>query len=123
MEIHFLAAAAVGIALMAVSPVGDSKARAEGEVGLVGSRLYASDTRIDRYGDPVAADSLALQDLGTIEDVVTDVRDGAGVLHVSVGGIWGWGAQEVEVGMERVHLLRTADGEGRLVVDLSAQDA
>lgn len=120
MEVQFLSAAAVGIALMAVSPDADAP---KGADALVGAKVYASEDHIDRWGDPVRAEDVALEDLGRVEGVVTDRPDGSQVLLVSVGGLWGWGAQDVEVGLDRLHLLRTAAGEDRLVVDLSAEGA
>ena len=120
MELHFLSAAVVGIALMAASPATDSRKPGD---DLVGARLYASETHIDRWGDPVRAEDVALEDLGTVAGVTANLANGSGVLRVSVGGLWGWGAQDVEVGMERLRLLRTASGEERLVVDLSAEGA
>jgi hypothetical protein len=124
MDIQFLSAAAVGVALLAASPGIDSpKADAGGDESLVGAKLYASETHIDRWGEPVRAEDVALENLGTVERVVGSVEDGSGVLLVSVGGLWGWGAQEVEVGMDRLHLLRTVAGDDRLVVDLSAEGA
>ena len=121
MEVQFLSAAAVGIALMAVSP--DAPKGAGGADALVGAKVYASEDHIDRWGDPVRDEDVVLEDLGRVQGVVTDTPDGSEVLLVSVGGLWGWGAQDVEVGMERLHLLRTAAGEERLVVDLSAEGA
>jgi hypothetical protein len=124
MDIQFLSAAAVGVALLAASPAIDSPKPDAGDAeGLVGAKLYASETHIDRWGDPVRAEDVALEGLGTVKGVIEGVQDGSGVLLVSVGGLWGWGAQEVEVGMDRLHLLRTASGDDRLVVDLSAEGA
>lgn len=124
MELHFLSAAAVGIALVAVSPADDAPQAAAGPLDLVGAQVFASETHIDRWGAPVRAEDVALEDLGIVARVVTpDAGDGSGVLLVSVGGLWGWGAQEVEVEMERLHLLDTAAGGQRLVVDLSPEGA
>ncbi len=124
MDIQFLSAAAVGVALFAASPGSDSpKADASGAAGLVGAKLYASETHLDRWGEPVRAEDVDLEGLGTVKAVAGGLQDGSGVLVVSVGGLWGWGAQEVEVGMDRLHLLRTGSGDDRLVVDLSAEGA
>lgn len=124
MDIQFLSAAAVGVALFAASPGIDSpKALEDGAAGLVGAKLYASETHIDRWGDPVRAEDLPLEGLGTVKGVVGGLQDGSGTLLVSVGGLWGWGAQEVEVGMDRLRLVHTASGDDRLVVDLSAEGA
>ena len=122
MEIPFLSAAAVGIAMMTLSPATEATSRGPDRMSLVGADLFASESPIDRWGDPVQAEDLPLEALGTVADVVTDAG-GQGHLVVRVGGLWGWGAQEVEVGVDRLHLLHTEAGEPRLVVDLSAEGA
>lgn len=122
MELPFLSAAAVGIAMMTLSPATDSTSRGPDRVSLVGAPLFASEARIDRWGEPARVEDLSLEALGTVADVVTD-PDGQGHLVVRVGGLWGWGAQEVEVGVDRLRMLRTDAGEPRLVVDLSADGA
>ena len=123
MEFRFLSAAAIGMALMAISPATDPARLAPPDVRLVGAHLYASETPIDRWGDPVRAEDVALEDLGTIRDLATDAATGTATLVVEVGGLWGWGSQDVAVGLDRLRTLRTASGEQRLVVDLSAQGA
>lgn len=124
MEVQLLSAAAVGIALMAVPPTdGGPQAGQDGATDLVGAEVYASEAHIDRWGGPVQAEDLALEGLGTVAKVVTGPDDGSGAVLVSVGGLWGWGAQEVRVGLERLHVLDTAAGGQRLVVDLSAEGA
>lgn len=124
MDIQFLSAAAVGVVMLVASPGVDSpKAGDDGAAGLVGAKLYASETHIDRWGDPVRAEDVALEGLGTVKGVIGGAEDGSGALLVSVGGLWGWGAQEVEIGMDRLHLLPAASGDDRLVVDLSAEGA
>jgi hypothetical protein len=124
MDIQFLSAAAVGVALFVASPGADSpKAGGDGAATLVGAKLYASETHIDRWGDPVRAEDVALESLGVVKGVAAGSQDGSEAVLVAVGGLWGWGAQEVEVGLDRLHLLPTASGENRLVVDLSAEGA
>lgn len=118
MEVQLLSAAAIGIALVAF-PQADKATDAPG--GLVGRPVFASETHLDRWGRPTRADEVRLEALGTVTDVVAASDDRAGAVLVSVGGLWGWGAQEVEVGLDRVHLLEAGGGAGRLVVDLSAE--
>jgi hypothetical protein len=89
----------------------------------VGQRLYASEDPIARWGIPVRAEDLMLEDLGRVAKVVTGSEGEPERIVVAVGGLWGFGAQEVELGLERVHLLQARDGADRLVVDLSASGA
>ena len=124
MNIPIFSAAALGLALFSAAPDGSIvKDRADGVAGLIGARLYASETPIPRWGDPVRAEDVMLEDLGRIESIVDGSGGSGGHVIVAVGGLWGLGAQEVEVGMERLRLLPAAGGETRLVVDLSAEGA
>jgi hypothetical protein len=93
------------------------------EGALVGQGLYASEDPIDRWGDPVRAEDVTLEPLGRVAEVVTAPDGTAQGLVVAVGGLWGLGAREVRVGLERVHLLAADAGGTRLVVDLSADGA
>lgn len=95
----------------------------EGAAALVGQGLFASEEPIDRWGDPVRAEDLALEPLGRVAGVLTAADGTPEGVVVAVGGLWGLGSREVSVGMERVHLLGSEDGEARLVVDLSAEGA
>lgn len=130
MDLPILTAAAIGLAVLSIT--GGDKAsmqsastssKAEGPAALVGQTLYGTEDPIDRWGDPVRAEDLALEGLGQIAQVVTTPEGEAQGLVVAVGGLWGFGAQEVELGLERVHLLRAADGREQLVVDLSNSGA
>lgn len=124
MDLPIMAAAAAGIAFLTVSGSPERASLApRADDALVGLHLYASETPIPRWGAPLRAEDVALEDLGRVAAVV-DGPDGTtnGHLVVAVGGLWGWGAQDVEVGLDRLHLLRAADGQ-RLVVDLSAGGA
>lgn len=117
MEVQVLSAAAVGIALLAMSPADEAKG---GPDSLMGASVFASQTHIDRWGEPIRTDGAALEALGTVTAVVSAPDSAAGAVLVSVGGLWGWGAQEVEVSLDRIHLLESPGGATRLVVDLSA---
>ncbi len=129
MDLPILSAAVLGMAILSVVGGGDSlqsssaSATVEGPNALVGQTLWASEDPIDRWGDPMRAEDLALEGLGTVAEVVTTPEGEALAVVVAVGGLWGVGAQPVELGMERVHLIPAADGESRLVVDLSSSGA
>jgi hypothetical protein len=129
MDLPILSAAALGMAILSFVGQGDSlqsssaSSVVEGPDALVGQTLWASEDPIDRWGDPLRAEDLALEDLGVVAEVVTTPEGEAQAVVVAVGGLWGVGAEPVELGMERVHLIPAADGEPRLVVDLSAAGA
>ncbi|TNC73032.1 hypothetical protein [Rubellimicrobium roseum] len=126
MDLPIFAVAALGLAaLSATGTMTDHTPahKAEGPAALVGERLYATEDRVANWGAPVRPEALGLEDLGTVTRVVTGPRGEAEAIVVAVGGLWGLGAQEVELGMERVHLLRATGGGPRLVVDLSAEGA
>lgn len=128
MDLPILSVAALGLAVLSVTGGGDSlqsssnSSAADGPGAYVGRTLWASEDPIDRWGDPVRAEDLLLEDLGTVAEVVTTPEGEPRAVVVAVGGIWGVGAQEVELGMERLHLIPAGDGQ-RLVVDLSASGA
>jgi hypothetical protein len=129
MDLPILSAAALGMAILSVVGGGDSlqsssaTSSIEGPDTMVGQTLWASEDPIDRWGDPVRAEDLVLEDLGVVAEVVTTPEGEARAVVVAVGGLWGVGAEPVELGMERVHLIPAADGEPRLVVDLSSAGA
>lgn len=131
MDLPILAVAAVGLAALSVSGgapddlqlVSTGPAPIEGPANLVGQRLWASEEPLALWNGPLRAEDLALEDLGTVAGVVTGPEGEASRLVVAVGGLWGMGAQQVELGLERVHVLPAADGGQRLVVDLSAAGA
>ena len=126
MDLPILVATGVGLAIMSVTGTMDRGAaphKAEGPAALVGEHLYASEAPIPRWGEPVRAEDFALEDMGRVAHVVTSPDGEARGIVVEVGGLWGYGAQEVELGMQRLHLLRAADGGQRLVVDLSVSGA
>ena len=126
MDLPILAATALGLAVMSVTGSmdrGTAPHKAEGPAALVGQHLYATEDPIPRWGEPVRAEDFAIEDLGRVAEVVTGPDGRMQGLVVEVGGLWGFGAQEVELGMNRVHLLRAADGGERLVVDLSVSGA
>jgi hypothetical protein len=129
MDLPILSAAALGMAILSVVGGGDSLQSSsvafpiEGPDTMVGQTLWASEDPIDRWGDPVRAEDLVLEDLGIVAEVVTTPEGEARAVVVAVGGLWGVGAEPVELGMERVHLIPAADGEPRLVVDLSSAGA
>jgi hypothetical protein len=126
MDLPILAATALGLAVMSVTGSmdrGTAPHKAEGPAALVGQHLYATEDPIPRWGEPVRAEDFAIEDLGRVAEVVTGPDGRMQGLVVEVGGLWGFGAQEVELGMNRVHLLRAADGGDRLVVDLSVSGA
>ena len=126
MDPPLLAATALGLAVASVAGSMDRGAaphKAEGPAALVGQHLYATEDPIPRWGEPVRAEDFALEDLGRVAHVVMAPDGRAQGIVVEVGGLWGLGAQEVGLGMQRVHVLRAADGESRLVVDLSVAGA
>ena len=126
MDLPILVATGVSLAVMSVTGIMDRGAaphKAEGPAALVGEQLYASEAPIPRWGEPVRAEDFALEDMGRVAHVVTSPEGEARGIVVEVGGLWGFGAQEVELGMQRLHLLRAADGGKRLVVDLSVSGA
>lgn len=122
MQLAILSTAAFGLATtFAYVGAPGAASRAEGPDALVGSPLYGSEAPIARWGDVVTAEELSLEDLGRVAAVTTSPDGTPTGLVVSVGGIWGYGARSVELGMDRVHLVADAAGGERLVVDLSAQ--
>jgi hypothetical protein len=124
MDLPIISAAVIGLTVVSMADGIESPStphKAEGPAALVGEHLYASEDHISRWGAPVRAEDLALQDLGRVAEVITSPDGEAQGLVVSVGGLWGVGAEEVELGMERVHLVRAQGGGTRLVVDLSAE--
>ena len=132
MDLPILSAALIGLAVFSFSDAGadrallqssSTQAKAEGPDALVGRTLYASEAPISRWDGPVRAESLPLEDLGRVAQVVTSPEGEAEGIVVSVGGLWGFGSEEVELGMERLHLIQAADGQDRLVVDLSNSGA
>jgi hypothetical protein len=131
MDLPILSAALIGLAVMSVSdatPGGllqssSTQSRAEGPEALVGQHLYASEDPISHWGAPLRAEDLSLEDLGLVAEVVTTPEGEASGIVVSVGGIWGVGSEQVQLGMDRIHLVRARDGAQRLVVDLSASGA
>ncbi|WP_210528005.1 PRC-barrel domain-containing protein [Rubellimicrobium arenae] len=126
MDLPIITAATIGLAVFTMADGMDRaklQSKAEGAAALVGEHLYATEDPIARWGAPIRAEDLALEDLGQVADVVTGPTGEPQGLVVSVGGIWGFGAQDVELGMNRIHLVRAQGGETRLVVDLSARGA
>jgi hypothetical protein len=125
MDLPILAVAAVGLAAFTMHDDLRTSApsKAEGPAALVGQTLYASEDPIPRWGEVVTAEDLALEDLGRVAEVRTSPEGQPEGIVVAVGGLWGVGAREVEMGMERVHLVQASDGSDRLVVDLSANGA
>ena len=124
MDLPIISAAVIGLTVVSMTDGIENPTiphKAEGVAALVGERLYASEDHIITWGAPVRAEDLALEDLGLVSEVITSPEGEAKGLVVSVGGLWGVGAQEVELGLDRVHLVRALGGETRLVVDLSAQ--
>ncbi len=122
MDLPILAATALGLAVVSVTGSLDRTGvphKAEGAAALVGQHLYASEDPIPRWGEPVRAEDFTLEDLGRVAHVVTAPDGRPQEIVVEVGGLWGFGAQEVELGTERLRLLRAADGGERLVLDLS----
>lgn len=123
MDLPIFAAAALGLTVLS-STVMDRASPAHNPAGagtLVGQHLYATEDRITPWTGPLRAESLALDDLGTVARVLTDAEGEPRALVVKVGGLWGLGAQEVELGMDRVHVVRAGGDDTRLVVDLSAE--
>jgi hypothetical protein len=126
MDLPILAATAIGLAVASVTTSLDRAPdphKAEGPAALVGRHLYASEAPIPRWGEPVRAEDFVLEDLGRVAQVVTSADGRTQGIVVEVGGLWGFGTQEVELGPQRLRLLRAADGEERLVVDLSVSGA
>jgi hypothetical protein len=126
MDLPILLATGVGLAIMSVTGTMNRDAaphKAEGPAALVGEHLYASEAPIPRWGEPVRAEDFALEDMGRVGRVVTSPDGRAQGVVIEVGGLWGFGTQEVELGMQRLHFLRAADGGQRLVVDLSVSGA
>ena len=132
MDLPLLSAALIGLAVLSVSEGGDDRAslqssstqaKAEGPEALVGRTLYASEDPISLWDGPLRAEDLSLEDLGRVAQVVTSPEGEAQGIVVAVGGLWGFGSEEVELGMERLHLIEAADGQDRLVVDLSSSGA
>jgi hypothetical protein len=130
MYLPILSATVIGLAAISLTGAdggsmqsGSASSKVQGAAALVGDTLWASQDPIARWGEPVRAEDLALEGLGRVAAVVTDPEGRPESVTVAVGGLWGYGAQEVEVGPERLHLLRGADGQQHLVVDLSASGA
>ncbi|TNC51873.1 hypothetical protein FHG66_03415 [Rubellimicrobium rubrum] len=126
MDLPIISAAVIGLTVVSMTDgIGSATAphKAEGVAALVGEHLYASEDHIVSWGPPVRAEDLSLKDLGLVSEVITSATGEAQGLVVSVGGLWGIGAQDVQLGMDRVHLIRAQGGETRLVVDLSAEGA
>jgi hypothetical protein len=131
MDLPILSVAAIGLAVMSLSDAAtggflqssSTRPMVEGPAAMVGQRLYASEDPITPWGAPLRAEDLALEDLGQVARVVTTPEGEAQGIVVAVGGLWGYGAQEVELGLDRVHLVRARDGAERLVVDLSSSGA
>ena len=126
MDLPILAATALGLAVLSVTGSmdrGPTPHKAEGPAALVGRHLYATEDPIPRWGEPVRAEDVAVEDLGRVAAVLTGPDGRMRGLVVEVGGLWGLGAQEVELGTERLRLLRASDGGDRLVVDLSVSGA
>lgn len=121
MYLPLLTAAAAGLTVFAVAEAtGSTYVPDTAETSpLLGETLFSSDAPIERWGDPVAPEDLLLEGQGRVAGVVLAPDGSPEVIVVAVGGLWGLGAHEVEVGMERVHLLEDADGQTRIVVDLS----
>ena len=126
MDLPIISAAVIGLTVVSMTDgIGSTTIphKAEGVAALVGEHLYASEDHIVSWGSPVRAEDLSLEDLGLVSEVITAPNGEAQSLVVSVGGLWGLGAQDVQLGMDRVHLVRAQGGEVRLVVDLSAEGA
>jgi len=126
MDLPILAATALGLAVVSVTGSMDRTPvphKAEGPAALVGQHLYATEDPIPRWGEPVRVEDVHVEDMGRVARVVTGSDGRPEEIVVEVGGLWGFGAQEVELGMSRLHLLRAADGGDRLVVDLSVSGA
>ena len=122
MDLNIMTAGAIGLALLTAADGGSDAfaAVAYGPADYVGDRLYASDSPIARYGEALRAEDLSLDDLGTVTAVIVGADGQPQSLVVSVGGLWGFGAREVDVSMEGVHVVGGEGGAARLVVDLSA---
>lgn len=128
MDLPILSAALVSLVAVLMAPPTGAPApeldrMAGAGAGMVGATLWASEDPIARWGDPVRPEELTLDDLGPVARIVTDAEGRPESVVVAVGGLWGMGAEEVTLGMDRVHLLKSADGTPRLVVDLSANGA
>lgn len=122
------ALAALGIGVLAsASPHGllppDLSARLDGgglrAVGadLLGRTLYASDVALDATASP-RAEALDLRPLGRIEAVEVGADGEVTGAVVAVGGLLGFGAQEVVVDAALIRSLRSEGGD-RLAIDLS----
>ncbi len=130
MDLPFLSAAVLGLAALSFTggetaslQSASAASKAQGAEALVGRSLLGSEEPIALWDGPLRTEDLALEDLGTVAAVRTDPEGRAEGLVVTVGGLWGYGAQEVEMGMERVRLVRGADGQDHLVLDLSSSGA
>ena len=128
MDLPILTAAVIGLAALSFTgaesvPLQSSSAssKAEGAEALVGERLWGSESPVSRWDLPRAED-LALEDLGRVAAVRTSPSGEAIGITVAVGGLWGLGEQEVEMGIERLRLVPAEEG-ARLVLDLSAGGA
>jgi hypothetical protein len=130
MYLPILSATVLGLAALSITggdvasiQSGSASSKAQGADALVGQTLWATEDPIARWGDPVRAEELSLEGLGRVSEIVTTPEGRPFSVVVAVGGLWGFGAQEVELGSERLHLIPGADGQQHLVVDLSAQGA
>ena len=130
MDLPILSAAVIGLAALFMSDgasvlqsSSNASAKAEGPAAMVGQTLWASEDPISPWDAPLRAEDLSLEGLGRVAEIVTTPEGETKGLVVQVGGLWGYGSQEVELGMDRVHLVRAADGGQRLVVDLSNSGA
>lgn len=118
MDLNIIGASAVGLAVLAPGSVTSVPATGNSLDTFVGKHLYASVVPVLRYGDTTRTEDLALEDLGTVAGIVEGKDGVAPHVVVAVGGVWGIGAREVEVDMDRVRVVEGEDG-ARLVVDLS----
>ncbi|NAZ36641.1 hypothetical protein [Rubellimicrobium sp. CFH 75288] len=123
MDLPALPAAAFALAALALPYPATDAPPAEGPDALVGAVLYATEDPVPRWGEPVRAEDLRLDQVGRISAVHVAAEGETERLVVSVGGLWGLGAQQVEVGAERLRVLPTDGGGSRLVLDLSARGA
>ncbi len=117
MDLNIIGASAVGLAVLASGSVTSVPATGNSLDTFVGKHLYASVVPVLRYGDTTRTEDLSLEDLGTVAGIV-EGKNGVAPHVVAVGGVWGIGAREVEVDMDRVRVVEGEDG-ARLVVDLS----
>jgi hypothetical protein len=129
MYLPILSAAVLGVAAMsfvggdASMQSGSASSKVVGAAALVGTTLWGSEDPVPRWDAALIAEDLSLEGLGQVARIVTDPEGRPESVVVAVGGLWGLGAQEVELGAERLHLVRGADGQDRLVMDLSASGA